>query len=88
MEDLWPTEQKYHQAHQAGIVCNLSKLKYKPEISQGLFKITKQLSEKFDEIQHCVWDTIWLNEFVQHQSSKSTLFIEVEKGFEESIFYF
>ena len=64
------------------------KIKYKPGISDALFKIAKQLSENFDEVQHCVWDLVWLNEFVQHQSSKSMLFIEVEKGFEESVFYF
>jgi hypothetical protein len=63
------------------------KPKYKPDISHNLLKIAKQLSEKFDEVKHCVWDTIWINEFVQHQTSKSTLFIEVEKGFEESFFY-
>jgi len=63
------------------------KPKYKPETSPNLFKIVKQLSEKFDEVKLCVWETVWLNEFAQHQSSKSTLFIEVEKGFEESLFY-
>ena len=63
------------------------KPKYKPNISPNLFKIAKQLSEKFDEVKHCVWETVWLNEFGQHQTSKSTLLIEVEKGFEESLFY-
>jgi len=63
------------------------KPKYKPDISPNLLKIMKQLSEKFDEVKHCVWETVWLNEFAQHQTSKSTLFIEVEKGFEESLFY-
>ena len=61
---------------------------YKPDISPDLLKIAKQLSKKFDEVKYCVWETLWLNEFAQHQISKSTLFIEVEKGFEESLFYF
>lgn len=60
---------------------------YTPEISPNLFKIAKQLSEKFDEVKHCVWETVWLNEFGQHQTSKSILFIEVEKGFDETLFY-
>ncbi len=63
------------------------KPKYKPDISPNLLKISKQLSEKFDEVKHCVWETIWLNEFVQHQINKSTIIVEVEKGFEESLFY-
>ena len=63
------------------------KPKYKPAISANLMKIAKQLAEKFAEVKHCMWETVWLNEFVQHQTSKSIIFIEVEKGFEESLFY-
>lgn len=63
------------------------KPKFKPVISPALLKIAKPLSEKFAEVKLCVWETSWLNEFAQHQRSKSTIFIEVERGFEESIFY-
>jgi len=63
------------------------KPKYKPDLSPNLLKIAKQLTEKFNEVKHCIWETVWLNEFVRHQISKSTLFIEIEKGFEESLFY-
>jgi hypothetical protein len=63
------------------------KPKYKPDVSPDLLKIVIQLSEKFDEVNLCVWESVWLNEFVQHQTSKSILFVEVEKGFEESLFY-
>lgn len=60
---------------------------YKPDISPNLLKVAKQLSEKFDEVKHCIWETVWLNEFMQHQTNKSTLFIEIEKEFKESLFY-
>lgn len=60
---------------------------YNPEISTILLKIAKQLTEQFDEIKHCIWETSWLNEFTQHQTSRSMLIIEIEKGFEESLFY-
>ena len=63
------------------------KPRYKPDISPSQIKIAKQLTERFDEIRLCIWETAWLNEFSQHQTSRSTLFIEVEKGFEESLFY-
>lgn len=63
------------------------KSKYQPPISPHLFKLAKQLSEKYDEVKHCIWETDWLNEFTQHQTTKSTLFIEAEKGFEASFFY-
>jgi len=63
------------------------KPRYKPDISSSQLKIAKQLTERFDEIKLCIWDAAWLNEFSQHQTSRSILFIEVEKGFEESLFY-
>ena len=70
-----------------GIYVISYKPRYKPDISPGLLKIAKRLTKRFDEIKHCFWETSWLNEFSQHQASRSTLFIEIEKGFEESLFY-
>ena len=64
-----------------------NKPEYKPDISPNLLKVAKQLSEKFDEVKYCIWEAVWLNEFVQHQTSKSTFFIEIEKGFEETLFF-
>ena len=63
------------------------KPRYKPLISPNLLKTAKLITERFEGIKHCIWETAWLNEFVQHQTSKSILFIEIEKGFEESLFY-
>jgi len=63
------------------------KPKYIPDISPSLLKIANQLTERFDEIKHCIWETAWLNEFAQHQTSRSMHLIEIEKGFEESLFY-
>jgi hypothetical protein len=70
-----------------GIYVISYKPRYKPDISPGLLKIAKRLTKRFGEIKHCFWETSWLNEFSQHQASRSTLFIEIEKGFEESLFY-
>ena len=63
------------------------KPKYKPDLSPSLLKTAKQLTERFEGIKHCIWETSWLNEFAQHQTSRSMLIIEIEKGFEESLFY-
>lgn len=63
------------------------KPEYNPDISPNLLKIARQLTNRFDEVRLCMWETAWLNEFLLHQTSKSSLFIEVEKGFEESLFY-
>ena len=71
-----------------GLYVISQKPKFKPDISTDLFKITKRLTKKFNEVKYCVWETVWLNEFLQHQTNKSTFIIEVEQGFEESFFYF
>jgi len=63
------------------------KPRYKPDISPGILKISKQITERFDEIEHCIWETDWLNEFTKHQTSRSIVILEVEKGFEETMYY-
>jgi hypothetical protein len=70
-----------------GLYVISTKPKFKPDISSGLLKIARQLSEKFDAVKYCIWEAAWLNEFLQHQTGKPAFFIEVEKGFEASLFY-
>jgi hypothetical protein len=60
---------------------------YTPQASPRMLKLAKHLSAHFAGIKHCIWEATWLNEFSNHQTSKAILFIEVEKGFEEAIFY-
>lgn len=70
-----------------GLYVILYKPKYKPDYSPTILKIAKQLTERFNDVKYCISDASWLNEFAQHQTSKSILIIEIEKGFEESLFY-
>ena len=63
------------------------KPKYKPEISGELLKFAKVISERFGEVKYCLWDTDWINEFSQHQSSKKLIVIEIEKDFIESLYH-
>ena len=64
------------------------KPKYKPVLSSELIKLTKKVQEKFQDVKYCIWETDWLNEFSQHQTSKRTLIIEIEKDFVESLYYY
>jgi len=64
------------------------KPKYKPVLSSELIKLTKKVQEKFQEVKYCIWETDWLNEFSQHQTSKRILIIEIEKDFVESLYYY
>lgn len=63
------------------------KPKYKPEFSDDVLKLSKFITNTFDEVKHCIWETDWLNEFSQHQATKRIILIEVEKDFIESLFY-
>lgn len=63
------------------------KQEYKPWISKEIIKISKKLTELFDDIEYCIWETSFLNEFAQHQSGKKIILIEVERDLMESVFY-
>jgi hypothetical protein len=63
------------------------KPKYKPAISGEILKLAKVISERFEDVKHCIWDTDWINEFSQHQSGKMLIIIEIEKDFVESLYY-
>ena len=64
------------------------KPKYKPDLSSELIKISKKVQEQFIDVKYCIWETDWLNEFSQHQTSKRIIIIEIEKDFVESLYYY
>ena len=63
------------------------KPKYKPVLSPELIKLNKKIVEKYQDLKYCIWETDWINEFSQHQSSSRILIIEIEKEFVESLYY-
>jgi hypothetical protein len=63
------------------------KPRYNPEISNDILKLVKIIVDRFEEVKHCIWETEWLNEFSQHQSTKQLILIEIEKDFVESLYY-
>ena len=63
------------------------KSKYKPGYSAELLKLTRKLTNQFEDVMTCVWSTKLLNEFSRHQSSKNMIIFEVEKDILESAFY-
>lgn len=63
------------------------KPKYKPIISGELLKLGKVISDRYEDVKYCLWDTDWINEFSQHQSSKKLIIVEIEKDFIESLYY-
>ena len=63
------------------------KPRYKPKLSTDIFKLAKQITNKFEDVKHCIWETEWFNEFSQHQASRRIILIEIEKDFVESLYY-
>lgn len=64
------------------------KPRYKPVLTENVFKIVSKISERFEDITFCLWENQWLNEFTQHQTSNQMIVVEVEKEFTESLYYF
>ncbi len=60
---------------------------YKPKISPEIIKLAKQITNKFEDVKHCIWETEWFNEFSQHQASRRIILIEIEKDFIEPLYY-
>ena len=58
-----------------------------PEISKEAQKIAKEISQQFEDVQYCIWETNWLNEFSQHQSSQNMIIVEIEKDLVDSLFF-
>lgn len=61
---------------------------FQPNISITLKRIFNKIKREFPYIAFCVWDTVWLNDFMRHQPFKHYVVIEVEKEAAESVFRF
>ena len=65
-----------------------SNIPFQPNISQGLKRIFNKVKREFPYISFCVWDTVWLNDFMRHQPFKHYTVVEVEKDACEPVFGF
>ena len=70
-----------------GIYAISYKPMFKPEVASIVLKLAQHIANSFEGVKFCIWETKWFNEFTQHQISRETIIIEVEKTFEESLFY-
>jgi hypothetical protein len=65
-----------------------SNMPFQPNISNRLKRIFNKVKREFPYITFCVWDSVWLNDFMCHQPFKHYVVIEVEKDASESVFAF
>ncbi|NQT96848.1 MAG: hypothetical protein HQ562_03815 [Candidatus Marinimicrobia bacterium] len=71
-----------------GVYAISYKSTYEPTISPELDKLSKKISNRYEDIKYCLWSTDWLNTFSQHQSNTRILIFDVEKDFVESVYYY
>ncbi len=62
------------------------KLTYEPEYDIKLKRLNNFIKNQYSEINYIVWDTSWLKIFSHNYYMTSYKVVEVEKGFEETIF--
>ena len=65
-----------------------SNIPFQPNISNNLKRVFNKVKREFPYINFCIWDTVWLNDFMRHQPFKHYVVIEVEKDAVESVFTF
>lgn len=61
---------------------------FQPNISNDIKRIFNKVKREFPYIIFCIWDTVWLNDFMRHQPFKHYIVVEVEKDAAESVFAF
>ena len=71
-----------------GIYEMYSHTPFQPNISIRLKRMFNKVKREFPYISFCIWDTLWLNEFMRHQPFKHYVVLEVEKEASESVFSF
>jgi len=70
-----------------GIYTLCDKPIYQPELNKSSKKIARLLDKNFSDLNYCVWESSWLNEFSNHQVNSCFIILEVEKELINSVFF-
>jgi hypothetical protein len=62
------------------------KIKYSPLISDKIKCINDFMREKYQLVDYCIWETVQLNEFLNHQIANNVIVIEVENMLENTVY--
>ncbi len=61
---------------------------FQPNISITLKRIFNKIKREFPYVTICIWDSVWLHDFMRHQPFKHYIVVEVEKDAFKSVFSF
>lgn len=85
---------KINQLKAKGIITHISrgiyslnkKNEYTPTITPTIKRIYNKVKKEFPEINLCIWDSNWLNEFMVLQMFRNFIVVETEKDATEFVF--
>jgi hypothetical protein len=63
------------------------KSEFRPYLQDKIHSINNIIKNEFNNINYCLWNTDWFNEFSLHQTSKNSIIVEVEKDILKTLFY-
>tara|TARA_R110000744_G_scaffold23_2_gene95 strand:+ start:570 stop:1298 length:729 start_codon:yes stop_codon:yes gene_type:complete len=70
-----------------GLYALEEKKEYIPTIDTKLKRLFNKIKKDYPFIEFCIWNTLWLNDFMRHQPFKFYTVIELEKDAAQSVFY-
>ena len=70
-----------------GIYAFVNKKEFKPELNQMILDIGKHLQSSFDHHTYNIWNTAWLNEFIELQVISYLIILENDRSSMVSVFY-
>jgi len=86
---------RIYKLKEKGVIKNLKRGVYKlgshkefvPKISTNIKKLYSSLLKEYPYVEIIIWETSWLNDFINHQPFNSLIIIEVDKDILEPAFY-
>jgi len=63
------------------------KSEFRPYLQDKIHSINNIVKSEFNNINYCLWNTDWFNEFSIHQTSKNSIIVEVERDISKTLFY-
>lgn len=70
-----------------GVYTLSNKKTLEPSFNEVILRISKLIGQQYDPYYYNVWDTAWLNDFIELQTVSSQIVLEVEKEEMDSVFY-
>lgn len=72
--------------HNRYVITRNERTAYRPVVSEQLSQVIAAVNDAFPLVEFLAWDTLMLNEFLNHQIANNTLFVESEAMLDHAVF--